>query len=85
LPPNGSKNRECSPLTTCLEVSPSCGCIEMVRRFAVEQGLDVIVHEQPPELIGPYAMLAPECPHGNSFWCEPTDAQLTAWILAGVM
>jgi hypothetical protein len=66
-------------------LSPDCRCIEAVRRLSVELGLDVIVHEQPPELIGPYAMLSPECPHGNSFWCEPTDGQRTAWIAEGVM
>lgn len=47
-------------------------------------GLEVTVTTSPPMVRGPYTVDGFTCPHGVTFWVEPTGEQIARWIRDGV-
>lgn len=48
------------------------------------QGMDVTVSTRPPLVQGPYTQPGMTCPHGTTFWFEPTGDQIAQWVRDGV-
>jgi hypothetical protein len=55
-------------------------CPSDLRKTAKQQGVDVTVSEQPPIVTGPYTVDPFVCPHGVTFWIEPTGEQIAQWV-----
>lgn len=47
-------------------------------------GTDVSVLTEPPPTKTPYAQPPMTCPHGTTYWLEPTPEQIAAWERDGV-
>ena len=58
-------------------------CPEELRSMAAGQGMDVTVSTSPPLVPGPYVTDPFECPHGTTYWIEPTGEQIAAWTKDG--
>lgn len=65
-------------------MSDHSGCSAYIRRFFDEQGIDVTIATVPPLVSGPYTEPGMTCPHGTTFWFEPTGDQIAAWARDGV-
>lgn len=50
----------------------------------VAPGLDYTVTNLPPLVAGPYTSSGMTCPHGITYWCEPTGEQIAKWAREGV-
>lgn len=59
-------------------------CPSELRTIAKLQGLDVHVSTEPPLVKGPYFTEEFVCPHGTTYWIEPTGEQITKWVKDGV-
>jgi hypothetical protein len=47
-------------------------------------GVEITVSTVPPLVAGPYTTDGFTCPHGVTFWIEPTGEQIAAWARDGV-
>jgi len=56
------------------------GCPSTLQREAKAKGLDVTVSEQAPLITGPYTTDPFTCPHGVTYWIEPTGEQIATWV-----
>lgn len=62
-----------------------CGCGKYLQQqFAVTTGTSVTVSTHPPLMPSPFTTTAFICPHGRSYWPEPTGEQIAAWGRDGV-
>lgn len=59
-------------------------CEAMLRRLSARIGTDVVISTAPPIVAGPYPTEALTCPHGTTFYLEPTGEQIAAWARDGV-
>lgn len=59
-------------------------CRPYLMRLAAEIGTDVVVSLVPPIVAGPYRTEALTCPHGTTFYLEPTGEQIAEWARDGV-
>jgi hypothetical protein len=59
-------------------------CAAFLHRLADRDGVDIIVSDQPPLVLGPYTQPGMTCPHGVTFWVEPTGEQISQWVRDGV-
>jgi hypothetical protein len=59
------------------------GCRQHLKDSAAKQGLDVTVSTLRPLVAGPYTTDPFVCPHGVTYWIEPTGEQITGWIKEG--
>lgn len=64
--------------------SDHAGCPDVIRATALELGTEVTVSTEPPIVDVPYATAPFTCPHGTTYWVEPTSEQIAAWARAGV-
>jgi len=48
-----------------------------------EGTLDVTISTAPPLIAGPYTTAPFTCPHGVSYWLEPTGEQIARWAEDG--
>jgi len=48
------------------------------------QGVEITVSTVPPLVAGPYTTDPYVCPHGTTYWIEPTGEQIAAWVRDGV-
>lgn len=65
--------------------SPSgAECAAFLRHMAAAQGCDVHVSRLPPLVPGVYPESAFTCPHGVTYWMEPTGEQIARWVADGV-
>jgi hypothetical protein len=55
-------------------------CAEFLKNKATGHGLDVHVSTQPPIVAGPYTTDPFMCPHGTTYWIEPTGEWI-AWAV----
>lgn len=59
-------------------------CRTLLRTKMADLGTDVSVLTEPPPTKTPYAQPPMTCPHGTTYWLEPTPAQIAAWERDGV-
>lgn len=48
-------------------------------------GVDITVSTIAPMVRGPYTTDPFVCPHGTTFWIEPTGEQISKWVRDGVV
>jgi hypothetical protein len=56
---------------------------ELKTRMAA-MGVDITVCTVRPLVIGPYTTDPYTCPHGTTYWIEPTGEQIAQWVKDGV-
>ncbi len=59
-------------------------CADFIRRTTADIGTEVHVSTVPPIVVGPYETGAFTCPHGTTYYIEPTGEQIAAWVRDGV-
>jgi adenosine deaminase len=59
-------------------------CRQFVYDKFAAMGFDITVTTDRPLVIGPYTTEGVVCPHGVSFWPEPTGEQIAQWAKDGV-
>jgi hypothetical protein len=59
-------------------------CAELLVRYMSVLGAEVTVSTAPPIVHGPYTVDPFRCPHGVTYWIEPTGEQIAAWVEDGV-
>ena len=65
-------------------------CAEFIRRamaaIGAESGrnCDIVVSSAPHIVASPYGANGYECPHGVTWWIEPTSEQIAEWNREGV-
>jgi hypothetical protein len=59
-------------------------CREFVRRKMAELGCEITVSTAPPLVEGEFENAGFRCPHGTTFWMQPTGEQIAAWARDGV-
>lgn len=59
-------------------------CRGFLRGLAAKHGTEVVVSTAPPIVAGPYQTGAFTCPHGTTFYIEPTGEQIAEWTRDGV-
>lgn len=47
-------------------------------------GVEIIISTSAPLVAGPYTTDGFTCPHGTTYWIEPTGDQIAAWVRDGV-
>ena len=58
-------------------------CPNELRNILAAEGVEITVSEQPPLVDGPYTTDPYTCPHGTTYWIEPTGEQIAAWARDG--
>jgi hypothetical protein len=63
-----------------------CGdeCEKVLRDEMAEKGVKVTVSTMAPLVRGPYTEDGFICPHGLTYWLEPTGEQIAEWISTGM-
>jgi hypothetical protein len=64
--------------------SDHSGCSDYLKQEMAAKGVEVTVSTAPPIVAGPYEEACFTCPHGTTYWMEPTSEQRLAWAKAGV-
>jgi hypothetical protein len=59
-------------------------CAQYIRDWFAEQDTDVTVSTARPLVATPYTQPGMTCPHGTTFWMEPTSEQIAQWARDGV-
>jgi len=59
-------------------------CAQYIRDFFAGEGIDATVSTAPPIVATPYTEPGMRCPHGTTFWFEPTSEQIAQWAKDGV-
>lgn len=65
-------------------------CAEFIRtsmaNLGAAQGIgcEIVVSSAPPIVESPYGAHGYECPHGVTWWIEPTSEQIAEWAREGV-
>lgn len=59
-------------------------CAKLLHDTMAEDGCEVTVSEQPPIVAGTYTTDPFTCPHGTTFWIEPTGEQIASWVEAQI-
>lgn len=54
-------------------------CRDVIRGGLAEQGVDAVVSTATPIVSGPYEAHGYTCPHGTTYWVQPTGEQIAAW------
>lgn len=62
--------------------NPGC-CTHILLGHAARHGLDIHVSTLPPVVRGRYTQPPLECPHGVTYWFEPTGEQIAEWKRIG--
>lgn len=58
------------------------GCAQRLRDGMAP--VEITVSEAPPLVAGPYTTEGFTCPHGVTYWIEPTGEQIAQWRRDGV-
>ena len=66
-----------------------CTCGPWLKEQYAATGIDVTVSTAPPIVLTPYTIVDGEpvamtCPHGITWWSEPTSDQIAQWARDGV-
>lgn len=59
-------------------------CWRELRDRMAEMGVEITVSTQTPLVAGVYTTDGFTCPHGITYWIEPTGEQIAAWVQGGV-
>lgn len=59
-------------------------CWRTLKAEAAAEGIDITVSALPPLVKGPYTVAPIACPHGVTYWMEPTGEQIAQWVKDGV-
>jgi hypothetical protein len=59
-------------------------CPDVLRNLSVETGCEITVSLARPLVAGPYETGSFTCPHGTTYYIEPTGEQIAAWARGGV-
>jgi hypothetical protein len=59
-------------------------CAQLLIDNMAAMGTEVHVSTAPPIVVGRYTTDPFPCPHGATYWIEPTGEQIAAWVKAGV-
>lgn len=60
-------------------MSDHSSCPDELRTRMSAMGVEINVSTAPPLVIGPYTTDGFTCPHGTTFWIEPTGEQIAKW------
>lgn len=63
---------------------PHSSCPDVLRKGMRDQGVEVTVSRFRPLVVGPYTTDPYTCPHGVTYWIEPTGEQIAQWVKDGV-
>lgn len=56
----------------------------MAEGFPDHPGCEITVSTARPLIVGPYGVNGYTCPHGVTYWIEPTSEQIADWAVRGV-
>jgi hypothetical protein len=59
-------------------------CADYLKTGFAELGCEVTVSTLPPLVSSPYEQAPAICPHGTTYYFEPTSEQIAAWVRDGV-
>jgi hypothetical protein len=59
-------------------------CAQLLIDKMAAGGCEVTVSTAPPLVRSPYGDVGFRCPHGVTYWIEPTGEQIAAWAKDGV-
>lgn len=59
-------------------------CLAVLKDRMAALGVDITVSTIAPIVRGPYTTAPFICPHGTTFWIEPTGEQIAEWVRDGV-
>ncbi|WP_066374157.1 hypothetical protein [Herbidospora mongoliensis] len=59
-------------------------CADVLRTLMADMGVEVTVSTEPPLVDGSYTDDPHTCPHGTTYWIEPTGEQIAQWVRDGV-
>ncbi|TDD54554.1 hypothetical protein E1286_05015 [Nonomuraea terrae] len=59
-------------------------CAASLKGEMADMGVDIAVSTSRPLVAGPYTTDGFTCPHGTTYWIEPTGEQIAAWARDGV-
>lgn len=54
-------------------------CPNELRDRMAAMGVEITVSTSPPLVAGPYTTDGFTCPHGTTYWIEPTGEQIASW------
>lgn len=54
-------------------------CADQLRNATELRGIEVAVSTAPPLIRTPYTTDGMTCPHGVTYWIEPTGEQIARW------
>lgn len=60
-------------------------CALFLKDIMSDLGCDTTVSTAPPIVCGPYPTEVVRCPHGTTFYLEPTGEQVSQWARDGVL
>jgi hypothetical protein len=55
-------------------------CANFLHRMAADDGVEIHVSTVPPLVEGIYTTGSFTCPHGITYWIEPTGEQIARWV-----
>ncbi len=58
-------------------------CGDTIRQEMAGMGIEVTVSTLPPMVEGLYTVDPMTCPHGVTYWWEPTGEQIAQWVRDG--
>lgn len=58
-------------------------CPNELRDRMADLGTEITVSTSPPLVRGPYTVDGFTCPHGTTYWIEPTGEQIAQWVKDG--
>jgi hypothetical protein len=59
-------------------------CAQLLIDKMAALGSEITVSTALPLVVGPYGINGYTCPHGVTYWIEPTGEQIAAWVKDGV-
>ncbi len=66
------------------EPVPHSACRGKLQAAADNFGVDVVISTAPPLVDGPYRAEGLTCPHGTTYYTQPTGEQIAQWARDGV-
>ena len=63
---------------------PHNQCRRQLTDDAASRGIEIVASTAPPLVEGPYVVGVFTCPHGTTFYTQPTGEQIARWARDGV-
>jgi hypothetical protein len=71
-------------VTAIDSTAPHIQCQQTLIDGMRDMGVEITVSVLPPLVEGPYTTDSYTCPHGTTYWIEPTGEQIAQWVKDGV-